>query len=179
MKKKKKMKLTIRDKIDKIVNIETVKLNNKIGRQLGKLLNAESIIITRDYEWNLINVIINGYKVKGIEIDEYNNVIIDRIDYMPIECLKILRILFNEYLENKDSYYHRTGTGLFIEYFEKHYKRLSLKYIREMCKIDSIDNEGKGEGFRDWLVGDSYSEGGNIRDYLPKFGKFLFLDESY
>lgn len=109
------------------------------------------------------HVLIDGHIVCNVFIDEHNNLAC-KIPYLiPIHYLTLFRRFFNEYLENEDSYYHRSGTGFFIDYFDKFYKYLCVAQVQQMCNIDDVDCEDLNERcFRLWLIGDTYTKKGGV-----------------
>lgn len=170
---------SLRERIDKVRNQYITQAEKQVGKIIAKEFGVKSIVISEYHSQfapaNAFNVNIDGYKITGIEIDDANNVSLARVDLMSIEYLEKVRLLFNEYLENVNSYHHRTGTAFFIEYFRRHYKKLTKDVVQKMCDIDDVDNEGESEGFREWLVGDSYCTGGNLCDYETKWKKEDFI----
>jgi len=116
------------------------------------------------------NITIDNYTIRNLEIDQWNNLQFSQCSIMPIEYLKKLRRFFNEYLENRNSYHHRTGTAFFINYFEEYSNKLNIQFVQAMCNIDDIDNEGQDDGdkysgLRNWLIGTSYDSDGNLQRF--------------
>ena len=150
--------------------------DEKRNKRFAKILGIDKF-----YMKNMSNVMkyyhveIDGHIVDKIYIDEYNNLSC-KIPYLiPIHYLSLFRKFFNEYLENEDTYYHRSGTSFFINYFKKFYNHLIVPQVQEMCDIDDIECENLERGcFRSWLITDSYccKKGGNlINDYeIKKLG---------
>lgn len=131
------------------------------NRLFAKILGVKHFHMYRKN--NFCNILIDGNIVCDVHIDKYNNITCEIPYLMPIDYLSKFRNFFNEYLENKNSYHHRSGTGFFVEYFEKYYKYLCVPQVQQMCDIDDIDCEKVDEKcFRGWLITTSYctKEGG-------------------
>jgi hypothetical protein len=77
------------------------------------------------------------YRIKNIDIDQYNNFDCDfPKEVIPIAILKIMHDIIVQYYENHDSYDGRAGCGLFYDYIREYYKRLSIDDLVALCKID-------------------------------------------
>lgn len=146
------------------------------NKRFAKILGADSFNMK-----NMSNVMkyyrveIDGNIVDKIYIDEYNNLDCEIPYLIPTCYLPLFRKFFNEYLENEDTYYHRSGTSFFIRYFKKFYDYLIVSQVQEMCDIDDIECENLERGcFRAWLITDSYccQKGGNLKNN----NKFKKLD---
>lgn len=110
-------------------------------------------------------IVIDGYVVNDIRIDQYNNLnncSIPKpfsVEYLP----KFGRILV-EIFEHEDSFRGRANVGFYIDYFEKYSDKLTLDDLSYMFKTGKT----KDGSFREWLIGTSYSSDGN----LPRKYKF-------
>jgi len=113
------------------------------------------------------NVNINGYCVSHIDIDQYGNFSCGFMtSNMPPKVMRMYAKLLRFYLQDYDGFKGRAAEGFLIEYFQ-HYPKISVELIREMIKIDRRYGESPdiSKGFKDWLIGNSFSEGGNAEYY--------------
>jgi hypothetical protein len=143
----------------------------KIDRQLAKdrsiriveairkeIPNIETLIIGKKH------LTVNGISIKDVNIDEYNNFdCILPAKKFSADVLCVMRVLVEELFERVDSFNHRGGIGLFIDYFEKYCDSMSVEEIQNLINIDDKDTKKDDDGFGEWLLGQSYSTGGNLK----------------
>jgi len=163
---------SIFNKIEKRIRKQSA-IMSKIEQAFAKELNITLLklkINKTPFGTIECNVTMDDYSVTDIDIDQYNNLSFEKCPIMPIEYLEKFRRLLNGYLEHETSYYHRSGTSFFIQYFEDKHDKLDMEYTKKMCAIDDVDNESSSSnrddsGFREWLVGTYYTTDGNLQDY--------------
>jgi len=115
----------------------------------AKELNVKTCRIRKE-ETQSISIRLDQYVVKSIQIDKYNNLSCKIPKPIPLQYLEKFRRLFNEFIEHQGSYYHRTGTGFFINYYRQ--QETDVDTIDAMCIIDDVDSEHPDHNFRTWLV---------------------------
>jgi len=107
----------------------------------------------------------DGHVIESIEIDKYNNFHAEIPNTMPLSYLSKFRYIFTDYIEYEYGYKHRSGIGFFIRYFEQHHESLSINDVLWMCQEDGEDVDKVDKGFKEWLIGNSYSSDGNLCSY--------------
>jgi hypothetical protein len=108
---------------------------------------------------------IDNYFITDIRIDQYNNAYYEMDKQFPIHYLEMFSEIIYHVFEN-DSYKGRSVIALYITYFELFHNNLSLKDIEIMYRHPKF----RDDGFKEWLVGKSYSSSGNI-PYDCKFSR--------
>jgi len=152
------------------------KAHEKIHAEISRELGFTSLQIQQNERGK--TVIVDGcHVVKDVEIDQYNNIHCKFEKNIPVEILKKIRRLFDEYLERVDIYKHRSGTCLYIRYFVIRGMFLTIDEIKELCDDGDINPEWERSTFREWLVKDSYIRGGNLLYWRADLDPSLFRKE--
>lgn len=135
------------------------------NKVLKDLLDIDSFEIGHNY------IIINDCKVYDIKVDHYCNLFCTWDDLPKIETIPAFLTCVLNYF-NAKSYHNRSGGHLLIRLFEQKHKKMSKDYLKKIINMgDNIPPEidlqsNIGHRFRDWLLGDSYTRGGNLSRYL-------------
>jgi len=158
--------------IKKFENEKQKKISDYICKQIG----AKSFSIKNKLQtyYKVRDIEIDGYKISNVYIDEYNNFDMDVKKPIPIEVLKKFHEVILEYLEIKENYPRRTGSGFLIDYVQGQSKNIDIDYLVEMIKIDRNDKKRKEDGFEDWLIGTGHCSNGNFESYF-KFKRELLI----
>jgi hypothetical protein len=138
-----------------------------ITKHYAKKFNGVEVLFSADW------ITIGSYTLAGIKLDSYHNWKGGTFSaIVPVEYLAYFREILNEFWDNTDHPYRwRIGAGMFIMYFRQFMDQLinNDDYLNRMMEIDDSfpaeRNNHKRSGFRAWLIGDSYTKGGNLRYY--------------
>lgn len=104
----------------------------------------------------------DDHVVKNIHVDQYNNLDCKIPKPIPTSYLPKFGQCIHALFEEKDSYKGRSWIGFYIEYFRIHNKHLDKEDLKLMFRHPKFTDDG----FKEWLVGTSYSSNGNIpRNY--------------
>jgi hypothetical protein len=147
-------------------------MNKEFVRELG--IDNLSIEIKKGNIETFIFLTIDTYKINYVNIDQYNNLYCEVPQQIPINYISKIRRFFNEYIEHQDSWYHRSGTGFLIHYFENQCRSLTKEDIQALCDLDDEDCENPTSNFRGWLVGTAFTSYGNLKKFRPELSYDLF-----
>jgi len=161
-----------------IAKEEIYKMNLNLLIKFKEELKIDTLIIPKK-ENNFVatirglnvwkNIVINKSKFKYLQIDEYNNLYV-QFSYKPsLECLYALHRICNEYLEFPNSYHHRSGRGLLIDYCRTFGKSLSKSNFLKMLSWDNSENNSLIEHFNDKMNPDFFDKEKIVWDLQYKF----------
>lgn len=132
---------------------------SNINKEIARRFNINKFVF-KEYENERFNrystyfVQMDKHFIK-VEVDCYNNLcVLEFSDMFSIEYIKKFREFCNDYLENGDSYSHRAGKDLLIDYLRKYYNDISETLFQHMLLLDDLDGE-KYSTFRDWVYSSS------------------------
>lgn len=132
---------------------------NAINKIIEKEFSLESCSVIIDQGRGSINV--DGYAVNDIKIDDTNNLRCKIPQFIPMKYLPIIGKLLIELFENKGYYTGRSWIHFYIEFFRYYEEELTKEDFIVMFRHPKF----KDGGFKEWLIGDSYSTGGHIQYY--------------
>ncbi len=108
------------------------------------------------------SIIVDGYTVNDIKIDDANNLWCKIPTFIPVKYLPIIGKILVEFFENKKLYKGRSWIHLYIRIFQQHSEDLTIDDFVILFRHPKFKGE---DGFKEWLVGDSYTTGGHIQYY--------------
>ena len=108
-------------------------------------------------------IAIDGDYIQEFYLDRYNNFFGRFDERMEPPAMRKFALLLRDYIEDKKSYNGRSVDGFLICYFEQYFDS-PIGLIEAMIEIS--DEFGEDDtGFKKWLVGNSYTTGGNATNY--------------
>lgn len=108
-------------------------------------------------------ITIDSIRIIDYWIDRHNNFHCEFSNRMEGPVMRKFALLLRDYLENEDGYRGRSVGGFMSAYFEE-YPDSPIGLIQGMIEIDEELGEDDS-GFKEWLIGDSYTTGGYAREY--------------
>ena len=141
-----------------------------VGARIAEILGVETFSFDGENfpSYHFKKLTIDGYSILDVRIDEYNNFYCRFDVKIPIDVMAKFHSLLINVIEHKNTYRHRTGTGLYICYYEKFHDALTVDEIVSLCEDNLRSPESATSNFKEWLVGTSYSSTPNIERYSER-----------